>query len=83
MATTRLHYLGSFGASQEVAQCLEVGLGFLQVGQMAVLEHDQFGTRHQAVVPGGVLGPGDPWRPHTNRDGTESSPRRSVRSWSL
>jgi hypothetical protein len=30
---------------QEVAQCLEVVLGFLQVGQVAaVFEHDELGT---------------------------------------
>jgi hypothetical protein len=50
---------GSLGAPYEVAQCLKVRLGFLEVGQVAaVFEHDEFGIRHQAAVPGGVLGSG-------------------------
>jgi hypothetical protein len=43
----------------EAAQCPQVRFRFLQVGQVAaVFEHHEHGTRDQAVVPGGLLGPG-------------------------
>ena len=50
---------GSLSVVHEAAQCLQVRFRFLQVGQVAaVFEHHELGTRDQAVIPGGLLGPG-------------------------